>query len=93
MSLKEELIKSRKLDPRFRAALVKLPDDTDEERPLFSATVEFNGASAPQIPGIPLTPIGGKHCGTHRLSLKNLKTLVDTKGVSHIYRVLNNFTT
>ena len=82
MSLRSELAKSRKLDPRLRQRLLSLPESTDPDKPLFNALI--SAGQGLQIAGLEISHIAGDTYTARNLSLNGLNALANDDKVAYI---------
>ncbi len=85
MSLKEDVLKHKnKLDARMRMKVLRLSDDTNPDKPLFSALLQFSGAGPLAVPGAEISGSSINITGAHNITLRGLFNLVSNDRVNYI---------
>jgi len=84
ISLKDELMKSPKLDSRLKSQLAFLDDKTDPSAPLFSLFVKVSGAGELAVKGVKVNLVAGDIGTAHNVSLAGLKELIDNPRVNYL---------
>jgi hypothetical protein len=86
MSLKNELIASKKLSFDFQRAVARLDDNVNPDTPLFSAAVQTSeeGIRLDNIAGVTIGMTVGDIQTVRSVSLNGLKSLIDNEDVISI---------
>lgn len=90
MSIKSELMASKKLTASFAAALARLPDNTNPDTPLFSAFIrtpanrQDHRVELEQLNGFSFSAAVGDILTVRDVTLNGLKQLVDSSSVESI---------
>jgi hypothetical protein len=82
MTLRDDLIQSKKLDAKLRADIVFLEAAIGDDEPLFD--ISFYANKEPQVTGFSLRRTFNDSFAGMDISLKNLKVLVDNSAIAHI---------
>lgn len=85
MTLKDEILKSGKLNPPLAAEIAGLDGNTDPDKPLFNLFVRLDSTQPLIIEGVDIqSNVPSKICIARNISLKGLKSLIDSPRVEHL---------